>query len=48
MRSDAQYTLADREIDEVVLMKRRIAGGVGLGFDIAELELVLLQGIPSE
>jgi hypothetical protein len=48
MRSDAQYTLADREVYEAVLMKHRIAGGVGLGFDLAELELVLQQGIPSE
>jgi hypothetical protein len=46
MRSDAQCTLVDREIDEAVLMTHRIAGGVGLGFDLAELELVLQQGIP--
>jgi hypothetical protein len=45
MRSDAPRALADREFDEAMQMKHRIAGGLGLGFDLAELHLVLQRGM---
>lgn len=45
MRTDSHRDLAEREFDEAVRMKHRIAGGVGLGFDLSELQLVLEQEV---
>jgi hypothetical protein len=45
MRSGAPRALADREFNEAMQMKHRIAGGVGLGIDLAEFHRVLQRGM---